>query len=196
MVNGPTLRNFRTPRSDCTAVPVRRSFLAALGSTCALAVLLPATPAYAHSRLLHTAPAGGSTVTAPTSTVVLTFNEMVKQRFTTVVVTGPGHATYSRGGVHVVDENVNQATYPLRSGAYHVAWRAISADGHPVQGEFGFTVALAAADEPTGAAPSPAATLAATEDRGGTGWWPWLLGAVVALVAACGAVVLVRRRDR
>jgi len=147
-------------------------------------------PAWAHSRLLHTTPADGAAINEPTTQVVLTFNEMVKQRFTTVVVTGPDSVDYSQGPVRVVDTTVTQPVYPLRSGAYHVAWRAVSADGHPVQGEFRFTVALPPGTEPTATPPLPTLS-ASTHD---TPWWPWLAGAATVLVVAAFFRVLAKRR--
>jgi len=113
--------------------------------------LAPALPAWAHSRLLQTAPAGSATVTAPVSEVTLTFNEHVHQQFSIVVVSGPGGVSYSDGHVQVVDDVVHQKVYPLRSGSYTVEWRVVSADTHPVQGTFGFTVTLPPGLEPTAA---------------------------------------------
>jgi methionine-rich copper-binding protein CopC len=160
----------------------------------ALVGLVGAGPAWAHSRLQHTNPADSATVTAPVSEVVLTFNERVHGDFTTVVVTGPGAVSYSKGHAQVIDDDVHQPVYPLHSGAYAVAWRAISADGHPVEGQFHFTVALPPGQEPTvnpPASPSQAATVAAT--AGGDGWlWGGLAAAVVGVGAVIG--VLSRRR--
>jgi methionine-rich copper-binding protein CopC len=156
-------------------------------------VVIASTPisAWAHSRLLHTSPADGATITEPAAAVVLTFNEMVSKRFTTVVVTGPDDAADSRGGVQVVDTAVTQPIYALHSGAYHVAWRAVSADGHPVQGEFRFTVALSG-KEPTAVPPRPVPASSTKDTR----WWPWPVGAAALLVAVLALVVLVRRRPR
>ncbi len=151
-----------------------------------------ATPAWAHSRLLRTDPADGATLTRPVATVTLTFNERVRGRFSTVVVTGPGDISYSRGAVQVVDTDVQQRVYPLRSGNYRVAWRAVSADGHPVQGEFGFTLRLSPADEPTAGPPTAAATPTRHGSGRRTSWWV-LLGSVV---ASAGVVAVVRLRRR
>jgi methionine-rich copper-binding protein CopC len=156
----------------------------------ALAVLLPAAPAYAHSQLQRTAPAAGAVVTAPVTRVTLTFNEMVRGNFTTVVVDGPGGVSYSHGPVEVVDHDVFQPVYPLRSGGYEVAWRAVSADGHPVEGRFAFTVSLPPAQEPSGgppASPSPA-----PGTRRGTPPWPAIF---VALILGAAAIAL-RSRAR
>ena len=111
------------------------------------------------------------------------------------VVTRPGAKSYGNGHVQVVDDDVHQPVYPLHSGAYTVAWRAISADGHPVEGQFHFTVALPAGQEPTvdpPASPSRVAVAAAT--TGGDGW---LWGGLAAAVLAVGAVIgLLSRRHR
>lgn len=170
--------------------------LAVILSVTLVALLLGGTPAWAHSRLLHTSPGDGAVDTVLTTSVVLTFNEMVKQRFTTVVVQGAEGMSYSRGSVRVVDENVTQEVYPLPSGAYHVAWRAISADGHPVQGEFRFTVALPAGAEPT---VRPPATVAAAVPSGKRhrGWLivgGLIVVAVVVLVTIVGVAVWGRKR--
>lgn len=165
-----------------------------------VAVLLVAGPAVgpasAHSRLLRTDPAGGTTVTRPISELTLTFNEVVRGDFTTVVVTGPDDLGYGDGKVEVIDTVVHQKTQPLRSGSYRVAWRAISIDGHPVEGQFQFTVALPAGQEPTNS-PSrrPAAPVAnaATDSGPGDGWW-WAVGTLAAVAVVTLGVLLVRRR--
>jgi methionine-rich copper-binding protein CopC len=164
-----------------------------------VAVFVAAPKASAHSRVKETVPADGATVTTPVSEVTLTFNESVHQKFSSVVVSGPGGVSYSRGHVRVVDNVVHQSVYPLRSGAYAVGWRVVSADDHPVQGRSGFTVALPASLEPA-TGPPAASPGAADGGRGGAGtWWPWVLtagGAAAAVALAAGAVRRRRHADR
>jgi methionine-rich copper-binding protein CopC len=157
-------------------------------------ILGPALPAWAHSRLLQTAPAASTTVTAPVPEVTLTFNEHVHQQFSVVVVSGPGGVSYSDGHVQVVDDVVHQKVYPLRSGSYTVEWRVVSADTHPVQGTFGFTVTLPPDLEPTAAPSSPVPSRLATPMAGhrGAPWWSWLVGAAV--IGAAGLVLVLMRR--
>lgn len=150
------------------------------------------TPAWAHSRLQRTDPAASAVVRAPIGAVTLTFNEMVRGRFTTVVVSGPGGVSYSAGHVQVVDDDVHQAVYPLRSGDYTVAWRAVSADGHPVEGQFRFSVALPPGQEPTAGPPAPAKASSAPTASGVGGWWLW--GGAAAGIAAVAALVVGWRR--
>jgi copper resistance protein C len=161
-----------------------------------MAGIAPATPALAHSRLEHTDPADGATVTGQRAEVTLTFNERVHGDFTTVIVRGPGGVSYSDGHVSVVDDVVHQPVYPLRSGAYLVAWRAISADGHPVEGQFRFTVALPPGQEPSAGPPvstRPVGVTATSSDGDG---WRWTVLALAVVAAAFGGLVWSRRRNR
>jgi hypothetical protein len=168
----------------------------ALLTTTVLAAVLVAPPAgWAHSRLRASTPAASATVAAPIGEVTLTFNEPVQQRFSVVVVDGPGGLSYGHGPVRVVDTTVHQPVYPLKSGSYTVQWRVVSADSHPVEGRFGFTVALPPQLEPSARPPSPRASrlTAGTSDRSGS-WWPWLLGSGLLMVGSVVALRLVRRR--
>jgi methionine-rich copper-binding protein CopC len=158
----------------------------------AAVVLLTPSAAWAHSALLGTDPADGTVVTAPIGEVVLTFNEVVHQQFSTIVVTGPGGATYSNGPLQVIDTKAHQPVWPLHSGTYRVAWRVISADGHPVTGEFGFQVALPPSLEPTVDPPFPAGQ--DSPPGGGSAGWVWLVAAGVLMAVLAVVLVLVGRR--
>jgi hypothetical protein len=95
------------------------------------------------------------------SEVVLTFNEEISEP-AYVVVRTPDGTTYE-DGLPVVDENtVTQAVVDSGSSGRHViAYRVVSADGHPVVGEFEFTVA----DGGTEATPDAASTAAPDAGR-------------------------------
>ncbi|HEV7898578.1 MAG TPA: copper resistance CopC family protein [Planosporangium sp.] len=164
--------------------------------TVLVTALAPPPVAWAHSQLLATTPADSATVTAPIGEVTLTFNEPVQQRFSLVVVSGPGGVSYGDGPVRVVDTTVHQPIHPLRSGSYTVQWRVVSADSHPVEGTFGFTVALPARLEPSAGPPAPGPSRPAAAGRGERSgrWWPWPLGLGVLTVCSVVAVRLVRRR--
>lgn len=160
----------------------------------AVSLIFTASVAAAHSRLASSNPADGATVTQQLSEVTLTFNEAVDGRFSTVVVDGPGEESFSAGALRVIDNTVHQPVRPLRSGDYRVAWRVVSADGHPITGQFAFSVAL-----PPGAEPSdtPTASVEPTaskdqRDEEPTGWW--IGGAAVVLLVVAGVVFLTRRR--
>ncbi|MGI5175900.1 copper resistance CopC family protein [Dactylosporangium sp. CA-152071] len=183
-----------------------RTFRAVLAAAAvALLVLLaPPAPAWAHAKLVKSDPADGATVSAPLTAVTFTFNEPVKQQFSTVVVTGPDGVSYSDGTPKSVDKTLTQSVKPLPAGAIKVAWRTVSVDGHPIEGQLTFTNAAPA---PTTAAPSspppatsaaPATASAATptvgtgpasSDSGASGLLWVVLGVVaVALVLGGGAV--------
>lgn len=152
-----------TPQPMRTNTVTRLGWRAAVVLATVAGLCLPATSASAHAQLLRTNPAKNAVVAKPVDKVTLTFNEMVRQRDTTVAVTAGDGTSYSDGAVRVVDRNVIQAVRPLPPGPYRVAWRTVSADGDPVAGEFGFTIATA--PRPTAAAtphtPTPAATTTA-----------------------------------
>ncbi len=184
-----------TTRRLRSAAGVRLAAARHLLIPAAIAVILgPALPAWAHSRLLQTAPVASATVTAPVPEVTLTFNEHVHQQFSIVVVSGPGGVSYSDGHVQVVDDVVHQKVYPLRSGSYTVEWRVVSADTHPVQGTFEFTVSLRPGLEPTAAPLSPVPSRLATPVAGhrDVPWWSWLAGAAV--IGTAGVVLVLMRR--
>jgi copper resistance protein C len=151
----------RPPRS----ATVRLAVAAAAGL---LAFLVPAAlmaaPASAHDRLISSAPDAGSTGPAP-SRVRLTMNEDVVKVGSRVVVTGPSGPVTGRLTTSGPDLTESFAD-PLTAGRYTVTWRAVSSDGHPVSGRFGFTV-VRSADDPSRTPtqtpdPSPTASASVT----------------------------------
>jgi copper resistance protein C len=183
-------------RARQNVVPITRALSVAVSVALAGIVLSVPAPAFAHSQLVSTKPAGGATLTESASSVSLTFNEPVKQRFSTIVVNGPGAVSYSRGNVRVIDNTAYQDVYALRSGSYTVAWRVVSADGHPVSGEFAFTVSLPPQLEPTGSPPTNAPAAQQVADASGTGLWWWLAVGGVFIAIILVTVALARRRRR
>ncbi len=165
--------------------------LAALGAVL-LAFVVGAGPAAAHSVLLDTSPARGGTVaTAPTA-ISLTFNEMPQGEFSTIHVTGPDGQRRDNGHVKVVDDVVTEPLAGSRpAGRYVVDWRVVSADGHPVSGEFTFT-AKTAAEQFVARPAVPDAKRGTSSSHTGL-----IVGVVagVVVVAAAG-LILLRRRPR
>jgi hypothetical protein len=110
-----------------------------------------------------------------------------------------GH--HESGKPQAVDNQVTeQVAGVLAPGVYTVGWRVVAPDGHPVTGEYRFTVksggnTTSPAPTASRASPAPTASPAArpAERSSGAGWW-WI-GLVVLLVAlAGGGVALARRR--
>lgn len=156
-----------------SVVPSRRARAARSAVLAALALLLTALvagPAAAHNTLRSSDPADGATVPTAPAQVTLTFDQAALELGTQVVVTGPDGAVVSDGAVQLVDVSVVQPLVATRpAGAYTVAWRVTSADGHPLSGTFAFTAAqavgVAPSEDPTAEAtstPTPAPTDAAT----------------------------------
>ncbi|MEU4566954.1 copper resistance CopC family protein [Micromonospora sp. NPDC023956] len=160
----------------------------AAAAAVAVVLAVTATPANAHARLASVSPAKDSTISTPVETVEFTFDDRVRDEFVTIVVAGPQGRSYLRGEVEVDQFRLRQPVYPTGSGSYRVAWRVVGSDGHPVQGEFRFQVALPPGQEPTELPPAEAEEGSTT--RSGT---PWVLVAGGGLVLLAAGVVLASR---
>lgn len=130
-------------------------------------MVLAAPRASAHSALVSSDPADGSTVATAPEQITLVFNEPAQTLGSEIVVTDPNGVTVSDGAVQLVDSTVTQALAgDLPAGAYSVAWRVTSADGHPIDGSLTFTAeaATAVGIDPAGTDPSPEVTIQATPE--------------------------------
>ena len=167
-----------------------RALLVLVGAV--LTLVVGAVPASAHNVLTGTNPGAGAQVDATPSTVVLTFDEPAVAMGTQVLVTGPSGQVQT-GPARLVDNTVTQdVAGGAPAGAYTVAWRVTSADGHPVSGTFTFTSDRAGTGTPPPS--SPASDPVGTAQPAGLSW-PVLVAAVlVVAVLAAVAVLLVRRR--
>jgi methionine-rich copper-binding protein CopC len=157
-----------------------------------LTLVVGAVPASAHDALVSTDPADGSRVGPTPSAVVLTFDQPAVAMGTQILVTGPTGQVQT-GPARLVDSTVTQAVAGgAPAGAYTVAWRVTSADGHPVSGTFSFTSTRAG----TGTAPTVDASPSAAPatDRPGLPGAATAALVVLALVVIGVVVVLVRRR--
>jgi copper resistance protein C len=173
---------------------------AAVTLLAALALLLGAGPAFAHTRLLGSDPADGTSLDTTPQRVSLTFNESISAEFTQLTVVGPDGGRYESGAVSADGGTVSIGVQPLGpTGRYEIGYRVVSADGHPVTGSVAFTLttagpgtaaAIAPAQGPAAPPPPAAAPPAAPQEAsGGMPLWPWIVGAVV-LVGAGVAVAL------
>ncbi len=120
----------------------RRSIIAALTAVSA-ALVLPAA-ASAHAYLIKTSPVASGVLDTPPREAALTFDEAVEPRFAIVSVTDASGKQQTTGPVQRSAANPDTLDAPLapqlRQGWYLIYWRAISVDGHPVQGAFTFAV--------------------------------------------------------
>lgn len=97
-----------------------------------------------HFELRTSAPMADSTVT-PTSIVKLMFTQKPQDAATQIRVM-KGEVRVPSGDVmqNPDDDKEYSVSFeqPLSPGAYQVLWRSMAADGHVVDGEFGFAVAV------------------------------------------------------
>jgi methionine-rich copper-binding protein CopC len=130
---------------------MKRSPLAAVSAIlAALFVFGTAAPALAHDALKSSSPAKGAKVKA-LDEVKLEFSATVRMPF--VIVRGDGQAEHQRGKPEVDGAVVRQALDgPLPDGKYTIAYRVVSSDGHPIEGEIPFRVEGAVPPTPS---PSP-----------------------------------------
>ncbi|GAA4947184.1 methionine-rich copper-binding protein CopC [Nonomuraea thailandensis] len=136
---------------------MKRSPLAALTAILAsallasgLAVFGSAAPALAHDVLKSSSPAKNAEVKS-LDEVKLEFSAKVRMPF--VIVRGDGDAQHQSGKPELDGAVVTQAVKgPLPDGKYTIAFRVVSSDGHPIEGEIPFRVKGAETPSPS---PSP-----------------------------------------
>lgn len=181
-------------------------------------VMFPAGKASAHDELISTDPAADSTVDALPEQVSLTFSvELIGGEGSTAVeVTNASGRDVGDGEVELDGALVTQRidTAGAQAGAYLVKWKVVSSDGHPIAGEYTFTVTTGSDSTPSAepspepsAAPSaaagdepssePTAVQPSSSDRGGVPGSAWIWVIVIAAVLAFGVFAVwlgVRRR--
>jgi copper transport protein len=116
------------------------------------------TPASAHAVLLSTTPANRQVLNGTPHEVSLTFSETVDLGLAGIRLLGPDGDTIKTGRPAHPHGKPDGVTLPipdvLSDGTYTLAWHVVSADTHPVQGAFTFSVG-----EPTqGGGPASAAS--------------------------------------
>lgn len=193
----------------------RATLLAAL-LLAAVAVWGLASPAAAHDELVSSDPAAEATLDALPDTLTLSFSgELLGGDDANEVQVTDAAGTILNDGPAVVDgTTVTQGLAGAASGSIQVLWRVVSSDGHPISGEFSFTVAGApvptsaptesATTEPAdtaaptaSAAPSSTPTPVPGQDAASP--LPWIIGvAILVIVIALVLYLLVvrPRRDR
>ncbi|WP_406222987.1 copper resistance protein CopC [Streptomyces canus] len=190
-------------------VPDRRAVRTAaraLVVPAALAALAVAAPqAAAHTELDISSPSANAQLAGLPPRVTLTFSDAMTQKYAKVAVTSPDGKSAASGQPHVSGRTVTLALEPTsRAGQYTVGYRVVSADGHPVSGSYGFTVAEADSPSPspraaesTGTAAPRAAQESApdkTDGESAGATVPVLAGAGALAVAAAGVYAVRRRR--
>ncbi len=98
------------------------------------------TSAFAHSHLEGSNPADGDIVTEPLNEIVLEFDGKIEQGSFIDVKTTKGQAIELQEIIIGDGTLTGTVAEPLPNDEYQVNWSIISADGHPLEGEFSFTV--------------------------------------------------------
>ncbi|XCX49968.1 copper resistance protein CopC [Streptomyces phytohabitans] len=124
-----------------------RALLGVLGLLAAVCALLlgTAAPASAHAALTGSDPADGAVVGSAPAEITLTFSEGVALSDDSVRVLAPDGERVDAGKVRDLGgggsvEYGAALRDGLGDGTYTVAWKAVSADSHPVSGAFTFSV--------------------------------------------------------
>lgn len=118
--------------------------------------------AAAHAELESSTPKQGAKLEAPPTEVVLTFGEELLENTVKVVAHAAGEKANVLDAVAEASGAVVTIPWPASApaGAYELAYRVVSADGHPVSGvlEFSYAGGTSPSADATAAASSPAAT--------------------------------------
>ncbi|WP_260979657.1 copper resistance CopC family protein [Microbacterium sp. BH-3-3-3] len=183
----------------------------AAGLLAAAALLVPALPAAAHDELVSTDPSADAVLDALPAQITFTFSAdvLTDAGATVVEVKDASGASLADGAPEVSGTTVTQSLAGAASGAVSVVWRVVSSDGHPISGDFAFTVPAAAptpsatpttttpAVSPTPSAtsapsadPTSSATAAPVDEASAPSPLPWILLAVI-LVIVAGVLVYV-----
>ena len=179
---------------------IRRTLVAVIGCGLFLSVTAPA--ALAHDSLKSSSPAKGATVSG-VETIELEYSSRV--RFPLVVLRTAAGQMIKLGEPQADGPKVRTAVPgPLAGGPYVIAWRVVSSDGHPIEGEIPFTVKATSSGTTTPATAGAAATTApavsaqttrpAAAAQGGGGIPSWLWAGLAALVVLGLAIWLLARR--
>lgn len=134
-----------------------RAWAALLVAAAGVVLAVPGR-ASAHAYLIKTVPAASGVLEAPPRWVALTYDEAVEPRFAIISVTSAAGTQVTTGSVRRSPADPDTLVVPLRpnlpEGWYLIYWRAISVDGHPVQGAFTYAVGPNPGPAPRFAIPS------------------------------------------
>lgn len=162
-------------------------------------------PASGHTQSDQTQPAAGSSVDAGIQTVSVTFTDKVLNLSDSseIKITDALGAEVENSCVVIEKKSLSVQALLANEGKYRVVWRTVAEDGHPISGQFSFTVTgsaenqdfvscaeLAAQTPEVIATPKAEPVDTKTTDTGII--WPlWIAGF---LLAGVGAIAFVKRK--
>lgn len=166
---------------------------------CAGLVLASATSVAAHDTFMSSYPQADSTLSGSPAEITLSFSgELISDTQSAVVeVIAPGGQDIATDAPQIGDVFITQHLAPSEAdGVFTVRWKVVSQDGHPISGEFVYTVDPVSSPETTpipGATGSSSAEPPPTEDStGGVGHGePSGGGAILPAIALVSGVVIV-----
>jgi copper transport protein len=162
---------------------VRRRFGIAAAVAAAGALLALPSAALAHAYLVRTVPAASVVLEVPPANIQLTYDEAVEPRLALISVTDADGHQETSGPVRRSPANPDTLVAGLRphlpEGWYLIYWRAISVDGHPVQGAFTYAVGPNPGPAPQFRVPNVSAT--ATTPQLLIARWAMLVTVMVAI---------------
>ncbi|MDQ1625226.1 MAG: copper resistance protein [Actinomycetota bacterium] len=157
----------------------------------AAALLVGASPASAHASLVRAVPGDGSTVTTAPRRVQLVFDESLRTP-ADLVVTGPSGNRVEQGAVQVLGNVATIGVDVRAAGRYTVAFRVVSADGHPIAAKTTFRFAPGGTAQPAGSS----STSSTGESRSGPAGLSraGVMGIVAGVALVGGLALLTVRR--
>lgn len=180
-----------------------RMRLATLGLAVSMFVVLAggpmSVPAIAHSKLVSSSPSDGATLNVPPVRVEFTFDEELLDGTTVISINDDQGNAIATTRVDPAGTTIS-APWPEDAGAgtYQVAYRIVSADGHPVTGAITFEVAESGAATRSAV---PRATASSSPEAVGEPTTradrePLIIGVivVVTIVGLASLVIITRRR--
>lgn len=147
-----------------------------LGLVLALPLLIAlwlagAGPAAAHDQLVGSHPDAGTDLHTAPASLRLTFSDSVSDTGIAIRVTDAAGTQLQSGKPQIAEDVVTQRLKSTKvPGTVRVVWRVTSADGHPVSGNFKYSINAAAAKKSaTSSGPASDATSTATGLQRGSG---------------------------
>jgi copper transport protein len=123
-----------------SATLVASAVIALLGSAGRVRAADPPRPVV-HAILERSVPAAGDTLDVAPRELVLTFSGLIEEAGAALRLLGPDGRTWSLEPRRAPDRRTLGADLPaLAAGGYRLEWRVVSADGHPIGGDFVFFV--------------------------------------------------------
>jgi copper transport protein len=170
----------------------RAAYLLAALFFSAMGVLGTSTAAFAHATLVSTSPPDASIVAKAPATVSATFDESVGVSADSLRVYAPNGQRADNGNTThgQLPQQITVGLLPgLGTGTYTVGWHVISADSHPVQGAFTFSVGAPSSSAVNPASLQPPASKLVGIAFGAVRWLAYccfaLLIGVVAFLIGC-----------